>query len=222
MAIFVENLEPEEKWEFELSSMLAAIGYVTSPQAIIIRAQQGFELSAAESDLIESVPRLGSSLLSHIPRLEPVAMNVLYQKKNFDGSGFPEDEICGEAIPKGGRVLRILDDYVKMLERNIPTESIFASMFRMNDLYDPKLVEQIAACFGVLTLTKEYQLTKQTLHVPISEMQEGDFLREDIVTENGVLFTCAGTVLTPMLLMKLKNFATLMNVTAPFEIRRIE
>ena len=170
--------------------------------------------------MIENVPNLGYTLLSHIPRLESVAMNILYQNKNFDGTGFPKNEVSGESIPKGGRTLKILGDYIRMLERKIPMESVFASMYRMTELYDPKLVEQIAACFGVLNLTKGKAGSHQIVKVEISKLQEGDILIADILTNNGVLFINAGTVLTPILLMKLHNFAELMDVTTPIRVRR--
>ena len=38
----------------------------------------------------------GSELLANIPRLEGVANIVLYQNKNFDGTGFPVDSTKGE------------------------------------------------------------------------------------------------------------------------------
>jgi response regulator RpfG family c-di-GMP phosphodiesterase len=50
---------------------------------------------------MHSSPRLGFSLISNIPRLEQVANIVLYQHKNYDGSGFPEDAIAADQIILG-------------------------------------------------------------------------------------------------------------------------
>jgi response regulator RpfG family c-di-GMP phosphodiesterase len=37
-----------------------------------------------------------------------VAEIVLYQNKNFDGSGFPFNGVVGSAIPFGARLFRVL------------------------------------------------------------------------------------------------------------------
>ena len=58
-------------------------------------------------------PQIGHNLLSHIPRLESVAAVVLYQNKNFDGTGFPSDKTAGEDIPIGARILRVLQDLLE-------------------------------------------------------------------------------------------------------------
>jgi response regulator RpfG family c-di-GMP phosphodiesterase len=48
--------------------------------------------------MLTRVPEIGHRLLAKIPRLESVAEMVLYQKKNYDGTGFPKEPISGEEI----------------------------------------------------------------------------------------------------------------------------
>ena len=218
--IVVEKLPLGNLWECELSAMLSAIGYVTIPPAVINRVQQGLGLSPFENTLFDSVPQMGSRLLANIPRLEVVSRNILYQNKNFDGSGFPVDDLCGEDIPKVSRILKILGDFVKMEERKIPASSIFAHMCRTTDLYDTSLVELIAPCLGVRDLVKSQGPFYKYMVVTIDKLMENDILSTNILTSNGVLFMNAGTIVTPFLLLKLQNYAELMDVSTPIKVRR--
>jgi len=218
--IVVEKLSLGNLWEYELSAMLSAIGFVTIPPAVINRAQQGLGLSPFENTLFESVPLMGSRLLANIPRLEAVSLNILYQNKNFDGSGFPDDDICGENIPKVSRIMKILGDFIKMEERKIPASSIFASMCRTTDLYDTSLVEMIAPCLGVRDLAKSQGPFYKYMVVTIDQLMENDILSTNILTSNGVLFINEGTIVTSFLLLKLQNYAELMDVSTSIKVRR--
>ena len=96
---FADYLKFRHTWDLELAAMLSQIGCVTIPQELLQKFRAGRVLSAKEEDIMKRVPQIGYNLLSHIPRLESVAAVVLYQNKNFDGTGFPADKIAGEEIP---------------------------------------------------------------------------------------------------------------------------
>src|ERR1039457_3764385 len=53
---------------------------------------------------------MGEQGLSNIPRLEEVREILRYQDKHFDGSGAPNGTSGGEAIPWGGRALKLVLD----------------------------------------------------------------------------------------------------------------
>lgn len=81
-------------WELEMAAMLSRIGCVTIPRAVITKVRTGTALTQAEQQLIERVPQVGHDLLANIPRFEGVAEIILYQAKNFDGTGFPDDQVA--------------------------------------------------------------------------------------------------------------------------------
>ena len=58
--------------------------------------------------------------MGRIPRLEGVARIILYQHKNFDGSGFPQDDVGGHDIPAGQKItpamLELLRNFARLGE----------------------------------------------------------------------------------------------------------
>jgi hypothetical protein len=87
------------------------------------------------------VPQIGYNLLSHIPRLESVAVAVLYQNKNFDGTGFPLDGVSGEEIPIGARILRILQDLVADESAGVSKARALEKLTHFPVRYDPRVVD---------------------------------------------------------------------------------
>jgi response regulator RpfG family c-di-GMP phosphodiesterase len=87
-------------------------------------------------------------LLSHIPRLESVAAVVLYQNKNFDGTGFPADKIAGEDIPIGARILRVLQDLMAYESAKGSKAKALENM-TLSRRYDPRVLEAVAAVFDI-------------------------------------------------------------------------
>ena len=78
------------------------------------RARSRETLGYEEREMLRQIPQVGSRLIGKIPRLQEVAKIILYQAKNFDGTGFPEDHVSGADIPLGARILRVLSDLMDM------------------------------------------------------------------------------------------------------------
>ena len=94
--------------------MLAPIGNVTIPPELLLRARAGTALTEIETQIMAQLPETAARLLNHIPRLEGVARIVRYQAKNYDGTGRPVDEVMGEKLPFGSRLLKILADLAEL------------------------------------------------------------------------------------------------------------
>ena len=105
--------------------------------------------SAPEAEMVARVPQIGYNLLSHIPRLESVAAVVLYQNKNFDGTGFPADKVAGEEIPIGARILRVLQDLLEYESAKASKDKALENMTHFPGRYDPRVVESVAAVFDI-------------------------------------------------------------------------
>lgn len=212
--LFAEHLHLTQTWDLELAAMLSQIGCVTIPQTILTRSRGGGTLTGAESDVLKRVPQIGHDLLSHIPRLESVAAIVLYQNKNFDGTGFPVDKIAGEDIPIGARILRVLEDLVAH-------ESIKASKARALEMmtlcpgrYDPRVLEAVGAVFDV-AWTRTTPTETQSRPLGIKEVRVGWTLAAEARTKEGVMIVPAGTQISLMLMQKLRNFAELGELEEP-------
>ena len=212
-----DRLQLKQTWDLELAAMLSQIGCVTIPQALLERARLGRALSGPELDLMARAPQIGHDLLSNIPRLESVASAVLYQNKNFDGSGFPCNKIAGADIPIGGRILRVLQDLMALEPEKASKAKVLASMAKFPGRYDPRVLEAVAALFDV-SFEPAPPGTPQVRSVTIKELRVGWVLASEARNRDGMLLIPAGTQISPLLLEKLRNFAQLRELEEPLQV----
>ena len=211
---FAEHLQLKQTWDLELAAMLSQVGCVTIPQAVLEKSRAGRPLAGAEADMMARVPQIGYNLLSHIPRLESVASVVLYQNKNFDGTGFPLDKIAGEDIPIGGRILRVLLDLLAHESDHASKAKALANMSQFPGRYDPRVLEAVAEVFDIC-LERVTPAESPSRPVGIKELRLGCTLAAEARTQNGMLIVPAGTQISPMLMEKLRNFAELGDLEEP-------
>jgi response regulator RpfG family c-di-GMP phosphodiesterase len=206
------NIAPP--WELEIAAAVSQIGFVTIPADVLKRSRSRQNLSSDESDMLARMPEFGFNLLSNIPRLEAVANIVRYQAKNFDGSGFPEDDVAGEAIPIGSRILRVLADLILIEDHDVGKIKALANMQQVPGRYDPKVLDFIAAAFDayVPADSKEYSAGRPCL---VKDLRAGQVLMSDVLTPDGTKIVMAGVSITPVLLTKLRNFASLLGIQEP-------
>jgi response regulator RpfG family c-di-GMP phosphodiesterase len=214
MRAFADHLQLKQTWDLELAAMLSHIGRVTIPQAVLEKSRAGRPLAAPETEMLARVPQIGHNLLSHIPRLESVAAVILYQNKNFDGTGFPLDNMAGENIPIGARILRVLQDVLVYEAADASKARALENMARFPGRYDPRVLEAVAAVFDI-RLEQPAPAEAQTRPVGIKELRLGWTLATAARTRDGVLIVPAGAQISPMLMEKLRNFAELGDLEEP-------
>jgi response regulator RpfG family c-di-GMP phosphodiesterase len=218
MKVIAKWFQAPRPWELELGATLSQIGFVSVPQALILKARSGFHLTGAERDILARVPMTGAALLENIPRLGNVAEIVRYQQKNFDGTGLPNDSVSGEAIPIGARILKVLNELLEMEAGKKSRPEAFRSMRRTQGIFDPKVLEALAACFDVYIEAKEGEPTR-TASVRVNDLIVGNILADDVKTAEGALIVTGGSQVTAPLLQKLRNFAELGGLQEPITIK---
>jgi len=72
-----------------MAAMLCQIGLVTIPPVVLQKARSGLGLTAQRKDMLARVPETGATLLAKCSPSGRGLQSFFYQKKNFDGSGFP-------------------------------------------------------------------------------------------------------------------------------------
>ena len=207
-----------QTWDLELAALLFPIGLVTLPPRVIDRMQNQFVLTTNERDMLDRVPRTGANLLAKIPRLEGVAETILYQNKNFDGTGFPVDPCKGAAIPHGARVLRIIKDLIELEARGLARPKALEKMRAATGVYDPELLAGVSQCFPAPVSETALAAVAVRTEIPLRDLVSGQLLVEDIRTTGGMVIVPRSTVVTPALLEKLHNFAELEGVQQPLVI----
>jgi response regulator RpfG family c-di-GMP phosphodiesterase len=201
-------------WEYELGAMLSQIGTVAIPPTVLsrFRAQQG--LSATEKEMIASIPEIGANLIANIPRMGPVAEIVRYQRKNFDGTGFPSDSMAGENIPMGARILRVLSDLVRVESGRRTRADAFVQLKLKTGVYDPKVLEAVASCYDLFLGGEQSELKT----ISFSELTIGHVLASDILTKDGTLVVGCGAQISGALLRKLQNFREVVGLKEPIVV----
>jgi hypothetical protein len=201
-------------WELDIAATLSQIGFVTIPGDVLEKKRANQSLSEQENQMLERVPEIGFNLLSNIPRLEAVASIVRYQAKNFDGSGFPADDIAGENIPIGSRILRVLSDLILIEGHDVAKAKALFNMQQCAGLYDPKVLNFVGAAFDAFVRAepKERGAGRPLM---FKELRSGQVLMSDVMTRDGTKIVMAGVPLTQVLLAKLKNFASIRGIQEP-------
>ncbi len=202
-------------WDIEMAAMLSKIAFVTLPPQTLARVRSHKDLEPAELMVIERLPETSSKLLANIPRLEQVARIVYYQGKNFDGSGFPKDEIAGSDIPLESRILKVLHDLAVHQGRGISTSAAIRQMGSRPGRYDPEVLKTVG---WFLMAMEEEQPLLPPIHVMLAELMPGMILINPIETYEGYTLITAGQKLTETVIQRLLNYHQLHRLKEPIKI----
>jgi response regulator RpfG family c-di-GMP phosphodiesterase len=214
MRRYVRFANLPEGWSLELAAMLSQIGYVAIPLKVLVKARSGSSLSPEERDMLARVALTGADLLARIPRLEPVAKIVLYQGKAFSGAGFPADGLAGQAIPLGARILKVLGDLLDHELKSRSRTQAAAHLQAHSGDYDPEVLRSVLACFE--SETEEASVGIETpCDVQLGDLAAGQVFSANVETKDGTLLALAGTVISPVLIEKLRNFDQLVGLRRP-------
>jgi response regulator RpfG family c-di-GMP phosphodiesterase len=214
IAALADRLCIENAWEIQLAVMLASIGEVTIPSETLSRSRAGQPLSAFEEQMLTRLPETAARLLANIPRLEGVARIVHYQRKHFDGSGFPADGIAGESIPLGSRLLKILIDMMDLQSAGLTRRTALEKMQTQSGWYDSALLAAVQA-YNEGGPGGDVSASQLSLSVHFADLTTGMVLRSNVETRDGTLILSVGHHLNEMTIEKLRNFERVVGIKEP-------
>ncbi|MEE9142461.1 MAG: HD domain-containing phosphohydrolase [Gammaproteobacteria bacterium] len=197
-----DEMNASAVWEIEIAALLSSIGFVTVPPRVLRKVQSMESLSSDEQDIYEQHAKVGRDLIANIPRLENVAEIVLYQQKNYDGSGFPVDQRSGQEIPLGSRIIRVATDYNAWIARCSPKAAI--ARLRNSRSYDSAVIDALTTIVDTLGSNETKVCARK---VCLTELAPGMTAASDIRTIDGsTLLVRKGQTLSPMLLQRIRNY----------------
>jgi response regulator RpfG family c-di-GMP phosphodiesterase len=200
------------QWQVEVAAMLSQIGCVTIPPEIASRIYGGHWLSAEEQAMADRLPLVAEGLIASIPRLETVRDILAYHRKHYDGSGEPYDSVSGDAIPWGGRALRIVLDFDELQARGFSTGLALDTLRGRAGWYDHEILE----AFAELPSVREADV--DVYDIPLRSLQPGMVFAEDVKTTMGVLFIARGQEVTSTLLERIQNLPRIIEVVEPVKV----
>ena len=199
-------------WQVELAAMLSQIGFITIPEETLCKVYKGQSLSIEEYRLLQSHPQVGRDLVSLIPRLEPVAKIIAYQEKHYDGGGSPQDNVKGDEIPLGARILHAALDFDKLIEGKMGHIEAIEELEKRNNRYDPNVIQS-------LKLTIQPTIHFETKQVRLSELRPGMKIGQEITTTFGYPLVDIGHVVTAAFCVRLRNFVESGMINEPFTVQ---
>jgi len=135
------DLSEEEIVTCRYAGLLHDVGKIGIPETILNKPAS---LTEAEFTIMQNHPVMGARILEPITFLKDVAPAIRSHHENYDGTGYP-DNLKGEEIPLGGRLVRLADVYDGLSMNRpyrgpVPAEEV-AEYLRENAgiLFDPEL-----------------------------------------------------------------------------------
>jgi response regulator RpfG family c-di-GMP phosphodiesterase len=218
------RLHVDQVWEIGVATMMAPLGLVTLPADLVAKERRGEALTPKEEVAFHRMPEFVAGLLEGIPRLESVARIVRYQNKRYGGGGHPPDEVKGEDIPLGARILRVLSDFQDVEDRRGSRLVALEHLKLKRGVYDPRVVQELEA---ILHQPQPAPSSELPLAVPqdaprvvaLKDLQSGMVLTADVKTRMGMLVASSGTRLLDSHIEKLQNFERLMGLSGPIHVK---
>lgn len=135
----------------EYAALLRDIGKANIPQAVLTKTTP---LTESEWATVQAHTMLGANMVAAVPFLADTADYVRHHHECWDGSGYP-DELKGEQIPLGSRILAVTSDYDAMISERpyhaqpmVPEQAIEEIRAGSGVKYDPVVVEAFLAVFA--------------------------------------------------------------------------
>ena len=204
-------LDCPDEWALELAALLLPIGRIALPPELLAKLKSHAPLEPRERGLLDRIPETGARLLQAIPRLDQVAQFIRYHAKGFDGQGYPEEDLQGEALPLGARILKVLNDFTNLEQQRRSRPVALAELALHPEQYDPRV---LAALFSQFDAGQAAPVTVCQL----AELKEGMVLAQSILIETGRPVLLAGVKLGAAHLELLHGIKELLDFQEPIHI----
>jgi response regulator RpfG family c-di-GMP phosphodiesterase len=181
-------------WQYEVAAILSQLGCVTLAPETIESVYKGEALSEQEQAQYNAHAGIGSSLLSKIPRLEPIAWMIDHQNRPVDGG----EAIDAPEMKTGAEILRLVLEYEQLIHRGASrTEA--AHQLAMKNKFRADFFEALVA----LDPNAE---DAEVRRCRIEELTPGMVIQQEVRCNSGALLISRGQEVTPTVIFKLKNF----------------
>jgi CheY-like chemotaxis protein len=191
------RLAPPSSWQWEAAASLSQLGCVTLPPDLVEQAFVGARLSPEEQTLYDSHPVVASDLLAHIPRMEPIAWMIRRQSSSVtepDTSEFAASPL----FALGAKVLRLATMFDAYRMRTLTDEEAISRLRSRDKEFESDLVDLLAEI-------EAEKAGMELRRVPVTMLEIGMILGQEIRGKNGLLKVAKGQEITSALRIQLYN-----------------
>ncbi|MEA2126168.1 MAG: hypothetical protein QOI80_2950 [Solirubrobacteraceae bacterium] len=149
------GLPPTEVQDVRLGTELRDVGLIAVPDHIL--AEPG-PLTEEQWSVLRQHTKVGERIIAAAPALHSVARLVRSSHEHYDGTGYP-DAVAGEAIPRGARIITVVDAFDAQLrsrphmEVRTPAEAVAELQRCAGKEFDPVVVAALIDVVGDLEMT---------------------------------------------------------------------
>ncbi|MBN2041906.1 MAG: response regulator [Spirochaetes bacterium] len=211
---FIDKMNIKNPWQLEIAAMLSQIGCVTLPDFLISKVYNNKDLLPNEYTMFQNHPKIGSEMIANIPRLKQVAKIIEYQEKLYNGRGVPRDDLAGQDIPLGARILKLALDFDTLIQSGLKRDSIMDAIRQRVTLgwYDEQLVEILER---PVVKRKKYVSGE----VSLSKLNETMILADDLLNTKGTLLLGSkGQEVTKSFIYRLINIEKNEGIRQPVKV----
>lgn len=194
--------------DIRVAALLHNIGIIGLSKNLLHKNEM--YMSEVELSEYRKHPLIGQACLQVVESLSNVALIVRHHRERFDGNGYP-DGLRGRGIPIGARILAVVIDYDlfthKLWQNKSEAERRKRAIERLENSmrrrYDPQIVNAFIAFLNNRFSSTVFPSEQK---VNICELEGGMVLARDIYTTQGVLLAAEGMKLTPLHILKIRQF----------------
>ena len=160
------ELNDEEMYELQLSSLFHDIGKIGTPDAVLNKPTR---LSDEEFKIMREHPGQSYQILKEFTVFQKVAKYALHHHERYDGRGYPAG-LKGEQIPLFSRIILIADTFDAMTSsrvyrKGLNYEHAFNELIEFSgSQFDPGLVKHF-----IKGMKKEKAKDEDTFYIPLME-----------------------------------------------------
>ncbi|HEX9920824.1 MAG TPA: HD domain-containing phosphohydrolase, partial [Candidatus Methylomirabilis sp.] len=143
------KLGPREKEKINIAALLHDVGKIGIDTQILRKPNK---LSDEEYTLVKQHPVLGANIVAPIKQLREIVPLMRHHHEFYDGTGFP-DQINGDQIPLGARILCVADTFDAMTsdrpyQQSMEVDYVLERIKAWSGArFDPKVVTAFISCF---------------------------------------------------------------------------
>lgn len=186
------NLGISPIWQVGLAGLLYRLGWIAVPTEIVEKHLGGYMLSGTEADMFAATSETTVRLISHIPRLEPVAEIIT-------SMSMPTRNVDAAAIVSAAA------EMIRQMGMGLSGSQAVATL---KGQFATQIVDSLQTWDGATTTATRRELT-------VHQIAEGMIILEDVRSEGGSLLVKSGTLATPVVIDRLRNFAETQGVREP-------
>lgn len=211
------TLQVRNAWEVEIGAMLNQLGRLILPRHIFEQIHDNQDLSYADLEALDKLPKRLRQLVHNIPRLNGVAELLFYVRQHYDGTGIPGDGVRGERIPMGARIIAVAEEIVRMEQMGISRTAAIETMGARRGFYDPVILD-VARALRPTAVTGASTPERRAVILTLAQLLPGHMFLADVYTREGVLLITAGSIATGNTIERLRNHSRVSGVKEPFRV----